>query len=240
MKLERNITLIIHFILDELLPPIIRDRRWFMGPIFRISLGKDSHHFLNFKKQIKDGSAGSLKAVYEATRAAHIDRETDLNRASVERIESSIVGTTVLDIASGRGYLSKRLAKRHEVVAADFVQPAPISNSPNPKWEVQDIESLSYRDGQFDTVVSTHTLEHVVDIAAALRELRRVCDKRLILVLPKQRAYQYTFDLHLHFFTYRWQLELVLNSERRGRVVCCDVVGGDWFYIEDMIEETAE
>jgi hypothetical protein len=41
---------------------------------------------------------------------------------------------------------------------------------------------------------------HVQDAHAALEELRCVAKRRLIVVLPKQRPYRYTFDLHLRFF----------------------------------------
>ena len=31
MRLSRDVPLRIHFLLDECLPPIVRDQRWFMG-----------------------------------------------------------------------------------------------------------------------------------------------------------------------------------------------------------------
>lgn len=59
---------------------------------------------------------------------------------------------------------------------------------------------LPYGNRVFDTVVCAHTLEHMKDYKKALAELRRVCSRRLMMIVPKQREYQYTFDLHLHFF----------------------------------------
>ena len=38
----------------------------------------------------------------------------------------------------------------------------------------EDLTCLSYVDGQFDLVITSETLEHVPDIEAALREIRRV------------------------------------------------------------------
>jgi ubiquinone/menaquinone biosynthesis C-methylase UbiE len=64
------------------------------------------------------------------------------------------------------------------------------------------LENLPFDDDSFDTVVCTHTLEHIRNIGQALKEIRRVTRKTLIVVVPKQREYKYTFDLHIHFFPY--------------------------------------
>jgi ubiquinone/menaquinone biosynthesis C-methylase UbiE len=75
-------------------------------------------------------------------------------------------------------------------------------NHPAVNFLQENIERLSFADNEFDTVISSHTLEHVQDAQAAIQELRRVTKSRLIVVLPKQRPYRYTFDLHLRFFPY--------------------------------------
>jgi hypothetical protein len=59
-----------------------------------------------------------------------------------------------------------------------------------------------------------------------------VAGKRLIVVVPRQRPYRFTFDLHVHFFPYAWSLELVLATD--GPPGRCRLIGGDWFYVEDM------
>ena len=73
--------------------------------------------------------------------------------------------------------------------------------------------------------------------AAALAELRRVAAKRLIVVLPKERPYRYTFNLHLHFFPYRYQVTQLFD--RKGPGPACDVreLAGCWFCQEEMGEE---
>ena len=38
--------------------------------------------------------------------------------------------------------------------------------------------------------------------ARRLSELRRVARRRLILVVPQEREYRFTFNPHLHFFPY--------------------------------------
>jgi hypothetical protein len=38
--MNRDFTLLIHFFLDHLMPPVLRDSRWFMQPIFRLALSQ--------------------------------------------------------------------------------------------------------------------------------------------------------------------------------------------------------
>src|SRR3546814_5645547 len=64
------------------------------------------------------------------------------------------------------------------------------------------IERLPFPDKSFDTVICTHVLEHILDFRGALAELRRVAAKRLIIVVPQEREYRFTFNPHLHFFPY--------------------------------------
>jgi hypothetical protein len=65
-----------------------------------------------------------------------------------------------------------------------------------------------------------------------------VTKKRLIVVVPKQRPYKYTFDLHLHFFPYEHSLRTIMGPNH-GAVFCKDV-GGDLFYVEDKDERLIE
>jgi ubiquinone/menaquinone biosynthesis C-methylase UbiE len=85
----------------------------------------------------------------------------------------------------------------------------------------------------FDTVICTHTLEHVQNLTAAIDELRRVTRRRLIIVVPRQRPYRYTFDLHLHFFPYKHSLltHLTPVPDIADRMV--RDLDGDWYYQED-------
>lgn len=235
IKLSRELTSVVNFIFDQLLPPILRDSRWFMAPLFRLALGKQFGYFFWFKDQSASLSKQELQRFYEKTSAAHIQRDTDLNEACVNKIQESILGDEVLDIACGRGFLAKILSANYHVVGADFVLPDErLGNGPQLRWDVANVESLHYKDDQFDTVICAHTLEHVLGIDRALQELRRVAKKRLILVLPRQRPYQYTFDLHVHFFYYKWQVELLIQQSAKGDPVFCELVGGDWLYIEDL------
>ena len=235
MKVSRNITLGIHFVLDQLVPPIIRDSKWFMSIIMRLSLGKGSKWLMTFKENFPDMTGSDLEEYYKKSASAHIERETDLNSKCIDRIKDTIVGETVLDIACGRGYLAKQLAENYKVTGADFiVDEEMVAKNPNIKWDTANIEALEYTDNQFDTVVCTHTLEHVINIDIALSELRRIAKKRLIIVIPKQRPYQYTFDLHVHFFYYDWQVKSILSKNTKDSQPNLELLGGDWFLFEDQ------
>ena len=102
----------------------------------------------------------------------------------------------VLDAGCGRGYLSRLLAADGLKVTATDI--APAAGAGKYFAVAADIESLPFAAQSFDTVISTHTLEHVLNAEAALAELRRVARRRLILVVPRQRPYRFTFDLHLN------------------------------------------
>lgn len=231
MKLSRKTAQCIHFLLDAWIPPILRDSKWFMWVPFKLLFRGQSEHFFSFKAKAPFLSRNELVQIYRDTAKSHINRETDLTEGSISEIESHATGPRVLDIGCGRGLLSNRLARNYRVTGADFLIDEKLKQTyPRVDFRQTDIENLPFSDNDFDTVVSTHTLEHVVDLDKALFELRRVCAKQLMIVVPRQRPYEYTFDLHLHFFPYQWNVMVAFSGgQRNGK---CYMAGGDWFYLE--------
>ncbi|MEM6928230.1 MAG: hypothetical protein AAF602_14955, partial [Myxococcota bacterium] len=120
MRLSRSVSLWIHWVLDQLLPPALRDHPWLMGPAFRLLFGRHAETFATFKARAPRMSDDEIRDVYAATAEVHIDRETDLNLSCAERIEARTIGPRVLDAGCGRGWLAKRLATAHEVTGVDF------------------------------------------------------------------------------------------------------------------------
>lgn len=112
MILSRNITLFIHFLFDQLIPPLLRDSKWFMWVPFKLLFRKKAKTFFEFKDHAPYLSSEAIREIYRDVSDVHIQRETDLNQACLKYIENNIAGNTVLDIACGRGFLSKILAKR--------------------------------------------------------------------------------------------------------------------------------
>lgn len=235
MRIRRSTARKIHFILDECIPPIIRDARWFMWIPFKLLFGEKADYFFSFKDRAMEASSQDVHEIYMATADVHIQRETDLNEQCVEAIKANAVGSTVLDVGCGRGYLADQLSRTgFSVTGCDFRIPDEMrARFPRIRFEQTPAEALPFAAGDFDTVICTHTLEHVQNLTAAITELRRVTRRRLIVVVPRQRPYRYTFDLHLHFFPYRHSLltHLTPMPDITNRTV--QDLDGDWYYQED-------
>lgn len=231
MLRSRRFTLWIHFVLDQLLPPALRDAPWFMGPVFRLLFGRHAETLATFKERVPFLSDDEIRDIYVQTAEVAIDRPTDLNPECTDAIEAHVTGPRVLDAGCGRGWLAKRLAPRFEVVGVDFVISDALREDPTVEWVEAPVGDLPFPDDHFDTVVCTHTLEHVRDLAPVVAELRRVAKERLIIVVPRQRRYRYTFDLHLHFFPTRGALLLAIGPPDEATIDCRDL-GGDWYYQE--------
>jgi len=53
-----------------------------------------------------------------------------------------------------------------------------------------DIKQLPFRDNAFDVVLCSETLEHVPNLEAATRELKRVCKKAVVITVPHESKNQ--------------------------------------------------
>ena len=236
MKISRNLTLKLHFILDECFPPIIRDQKWFMWLPFKILFKGKAKVFFEFKDNAIHLSEEEFAARYEETSSVLIQRPAHLNDGCVKEILANALGETVVDVGCGGGFLAGLLSERHRVTACDmFVSEQMRRNHPAVNFVQENNERLSFADNEFDTVVSSHTLEHVQDAQAAIEELRRVAKRRLIVVLPKQRPYRYTFDLHLRFFPYAHTVLQYMRPTFRRVKYDLKEIEGDWYYQEDKI-----
>jgi len=231
MKLDRNTTLYIHRALDAL-PPFIRDSRLFWTLVFRVFFGGKYRYFLDFKTKsifVNDDDYGRY---YRELTRVHIQRPTDLNTPSIEYILRAIEGASLLDAGCGRGYLCRTIAARHpalRITGCDIhVADLRCGEAEKISYREGNVERLPFPDESFDTVVCTHTLEHVRNLHVAIAELRRVCRRKLICIFPKQREYPYTFDLHVNFFPYRFSVIRAFQNER----ATIEVLGGDWAYTE--------
>ena len=231
MKLARNVTVLINNLMDQLIPPALRDARWFMELPMKLFAGDKADIYMNFKERAFDMSPQEFAHAYEQT-GGIVARETDLNKECIIRILASIAGQNLLEAGCGRGALVRQLSPLYKMTACDVVVSEELkAKYPSVTFHETNIEKLPFPDNAFDTVICTHTLEHVVDIQAAIAELRRVAGKRLIVVVPRERPYRYTFSLHLHFFPYKHSLLYVMGKHGARRT--CENVGGDWLYIED-------
>jgi len=231
MRISRDFTSKIHYMLDHWIPPFIRDSKWFMDIPFKLLYKDKADIFLTFKDKAQYMDAAAFSQVYKKVGSVLVERETDLNEKCLKAILRNIKGSTVLDAGCGNALLAKTMSKKYHVTAADiFIKQKLIERYPTIKFNTANIENLPFKQQSFDTVVCAHTLEHVQHFSKALSELRRVARKRLIIVVPKQRPYRYTFDLHLLFFPYKHSL---LGSMGKQKSQKCTELDGDWFYVEN-------
>jgi ubiquinone/menaquinone biosynthesis C-methylase UbiE len=185
--------------------------------------------FLDFKQRAHAMTDKEFGGVYEAIAGIDLQGETDVNKRCQEHILKNLEGDSVLEVGCGRGYLAAKLGKLKPTTACDIFIPEKLAKKyPKVKFESANIERLPYKENSFDTVVTTHTLEHVQDLARAISELRRVTKKRLIIVVPRQRPYTYNFSLHLNYFSHHWSFPALLGFRPHTLEYL-----GDWLYIED-------
>lgn len=202
-----------------------------MYPLFR----SKTTLFLNFKSDLDIANEKQLHKYYQLLEDVHIKRNTDLNEKCIQYILNHITGDNILDIACGTGYLAKQIAlsnKNKKVIGVDFsLNKHSNLVIDNLTLQYGTLLDMDFDDDFFDTVICAHTLEHLYNPIEAIGELRRVAKKRLIIVLPKQREYKYTFDLHLHFFPYKYTLYSRLGISRDALVIVLD---NDYLIVEDF------
>ncbi len=231
MKLSRETQIKIKFILEQLIPPLLRDTKFFNTLPFKILFKDKAPIFFQFKNKASKLSEKEYQDIYKQVDSVIFTKETDLNAKCLDKIIQSIKGQDVLEVGCGKGYLAKKLSQKFKVTASDIYLDPHFPQVPNLKFKQANIENLPFKNQGFDTVICTHTLEHVQNLFQAISELRRVTKKRLIVVVPKERPYKYTFNLHLHFFPYPHSFLTIMGTNKKNS---CHDVGGDLFYIEDF------
>lgn len=225
--LSRRVTNAIRYILDEWVPPVLRESCIFMYPMMYIWFkGKNVKKNMDFKSVFHNLSDEEFKAYYEEYEYV-AKRLTDLSDDSIDYILSQLgdkKDASILDVGCGCGLVLKKAYDLGytNLLGADLV---PKSIFPEITIKQANIEHLPFDDNQFDIVICNHTLEHVLDLPKAISELKRVA-KKLILTVPKQRYYNYTFDLHIHFFPQISYLLKYINEPVEN--ITYRNIKGDW------------
>lgn len=213
-------------LLDDFLPPVVREWRPFNRWMATKFHGRTFD--LDFKERAFAMTPRELADAYAALAAGGARyRDTDTTPGQMAAIVAAARGR-VLEVGSGNGAVAKALVDAgRSVVAVEVTLASAEETHRRAGVEVVlgSLPELPFADRAFDTVVCAHTLEHVVDLYASARELRRVA-QRVIVVVPKQRYYRYTVDYHLHFFPSAAPLEHLLEGSARE-------IDGDWFVLAD-------
>jgi len=232
---RRETTNVIRAVLEEALPPMVRDSkpmRW----LFRRHWGDLVDDIERFRERIPFVTDREYREIYE--RMPRIQNETDNSEACLERIAGAIHGETVLDVGCGTGFLLDYLKHARPDLAltgVDFIiEEGTRTRHPDIRFEQANIEKLPFPDRSFDTVICTHVLEHILEFRQALSELRRVARRRLIIVVPQEREYRFTFNPHLHFFPYPHSFLRYVTPVPNDHEL--ESVGRDIFYAESRLE----
>ena len=231
VTLSRELSLKIRNVLDDWLPPAVRDSPIVMVPLLYAVFGRKYREFADFKAGGFALTPEEFADAYRRTAGLDVQGETDLNDRCVDAVLAGIKGGSVLEVGCGRGFLARKLVEvADQVTACDIVLASGSTGSERLQFLEASAEGLPFADNFFDVVVCTHTLEHVQRLDIALAELRRVARQRVIIVVPKERPYRFSFNLHLHFFPHAWSWQAVAGVVEGA--VLIDL--GDWFYVEPV------
>lgn len=193
-----------------------------------------------FKNKAFQSSDSEITAVYRENDKDIMSRPTDLNRSCWREILQIIKekpGQKILDAGCGLGYLSAAMSAHATVTAIDaHIPPTLTLQHPAVNFVEGTLTALPFADKSFDTVICSHVLEHIVDIQACLRELRRVTRNQIIVVLPRERPYRYSLSAHLHYFPYEFSVWAAVGKQKE-KTQTLRPLAGDWFYSERSLHE---
>ena len=229
--MNREMTNRIRFVIEDLLPPILRDSAAFRGAA-KLVWGEHIVHLARFRERAPFVTATEYEDLYRNHPRVHAG--TDNSAACIRRIVQSVAGESVCDVGCGTGALLSHIQKANpaltRLTGVDFVVDD-AARLPGVEYVAAMNEALPFADGEFDTVVCTHVIEHVLDYRQAIAELRRIARRRLIIVVPREREYRYSFNPHFNFFPYTHSFLRAVHPVPEGYV--CEDVGRDIFYCED-------
>jgi SAM-dependent methyltransferase len=231
LKFKRTQAVLINNVINNVIPPFLRDSEWLMYPLFWIVFKNKTSIFLKFREKAYSLTDEEYVQIYKDTEAINLIKDSDLNQKCFEEIVDNIQGTSVLEVGCGRGKLLKVLSEKYKVTGCDIFKTQEIEDL-NIDFHFSKCESLPFEDNSFDTVICTHVLEHVRDLNLSVNELKRVCRKKLIVVLPRERPYKFAFNLHLSFFPYHFSLISSLHTGKKIGIEKIEILDGDWYYSE--------
>jgi ubiquinone/menaquinone biosynthesis C-methylase UbiE len=229
--LNRSVTNVIRFFMDECLPAVIRDNRWFMYPFFYFAYrGRNIGEVMDFKRRVYSFTPKEYDRFYNDLNTISRNRETDLNRESLEFILRHIEPSarTLIDVGSGTGFLLQQIRTTHpDIRLIGFDIKDGDANRDAYTYVKGHIERLPFADRSFDVVTCCHTVEHLVNLDQCIAELVRIARKQIFIVTPKQRYFYYTLDEHVNFFPFKEALTSIIPLEH----YTCEKVRGDWVYL---------
>jgi ubiquinone/menaquinone biosynthesis C-methylase UbiE len=202
-----------------------------MYPFFYVWYkGKNLKLYMDFKSIVYKMTEEEFVNAYINLDCMATDRPTDLSKASIKYMLSKIAADakSMLDVGCGRGYWLNKVTC-HTSIAVTGCDLYDVIQLTSGTYVKAKIEKLPFADNSFDVVTCHHLLEHLIDLPAAIAELKRVTRKQLIIVVPCQRYYYYTLDMHINYFPVKEYLQNVIKMEN----YTCANIWGDWVYIAE-------
>lgn len=236
-EMNRETTNRIRFVLEDVVPAFIRDSRVFEG-FARLFWGRHISDLARFRERAAFLTEEEYEDLYKHHPRVH--EGSDNSKACIKRIAKDVLGENICDVGCGTGFLLDQVrTSRPEVsrlTGVDFVVDD-ADNLDGIDYVAARIEELPFEDNAFDTVICTHVIEHVLDYRSAISELRRIAARRLIIVVPREREYRYTFNPHFNFYPYTHSFLRAMVPV--PEVHTCENIGRDIYYYETY-GETAE
>lgn len=228
--MNRRITNTIRFVMDELIPPFVRDSKIFMYPFYLFAYrGRNIRDVMQFKSKVYAYSPEQYASFYNNLNTISRNRATDMNGACIDFILNAIdpKATNIIDIGCGSGYLLGKIEQKFPSISRTGFDIKVATGKESFTYVHGNIEKLPFEDNAFDVVICCHTIEHLLQLETCISELKRITKKQLFIVTPCQRFFYYTLDEHVNFFPYKEKLTAILPFERYE----CYKLQGDWAYL---------
>lgn len=230
--MRREMTNRIRFVLEDIVPPALRDSGLFKAAA-SMAWGNHVADLARFRERAAFLTDEEYEALYRKHPRVHED--TDNSDACIAAIIADVMGISAVDVGCGTGALLRRVRDARKDLTAlagvDFVIDPDLKDE-GIQYHAAKVETLPFPDKAFDTVICTHVIEHIVDYRAAIAELRRVARRRLIVVVPREREYRYTFNPHVNFFPYTHSFLRAMMPVPERHLI--REIGRDIYYREDL------
>jgi len=228
--MNRKLTNTIRFVMDELIPPFIRDSKIFMYPFFYLAYrGRNIKEMMEFKTNVYTYTPEQYAHLYNNLNSISRNRKTDLNQASIDFILKELENEKgkIIDIGCGSGYLLNLIGEKYPHIQRTGFDIKSASGNESFDFVEGNLEQLPFQDNSFDVVICCHTIEHLLKLDLCIKELQRITKKKLIVVTPCQRYFYYTLDEHVNFFPLKEQLTNLFSLP----INKCQSLQGDWGYV---------
>lgn len=203
--MKRETTQKINLLIDNLLPPFIRENFFFYRFLLSRFTKKNLDEQLNFRDNAWKMSDQELQDFYK-NQSFTLERPTDCNQKTIDKIIRTIDEnkySNILEFGCGRGFLAQKIHDLFDLdysgIDFDITQTRKCLTDDINLYKGTDLSVLPEQ-SKYDCIISTHTLEHVVDLRRIFKQILLKASKHIILVVPLQLNLKYTPDLHTRFW----------------------------------------